>query len=40
MQTYKNLFAKVCEYENLRLAFKKAKKRKGSKEYVKRFAAN
>lgn len=40
METYKNLYPKLCDYDNLLLAFNKAKKRKGKKEYVKRFEKN
>ncbi len=37
MKTYRNLFSKLCSYENLELAFKKAKKRKSLKPYVVEF---
>ena len=37
MQTYGNLYGKVCSYENLFLAFRKARKGKSDKWYVKRF---
>jgi len=34
MHTYRNLFQRLCSYENLLLAFRKAKKRKSMKPYV------
>jgi len=37
MKTYKNIYAKVCSLENLRLAFSKAKKGKSQTLYVKCF---
>ena len=37
MKTYKNIYQKICSYENLNLAFRKARKGKTSKEYVKEF---
>jgi retron-type reverse transcriptase len=40
MQTYRNLFTKLCEHDNLLLAFNKARARKNGKEYVQRFAKN
>lgn len=40
MKTYNNLFSKICTYENLSLAFTKAKKRKSKKDYVIRFEKN
>jgi len=40
MKTYKNLYPKLCSYKNLEKAFKKAKKRKSSKSYVKEFEEN
>jgi retron-type reverse transcriptase len=40
MQTYRNLFPQLCSFENLRLAFQKARKRKTQKEYVQRFEKN
>ena len=40
MQTYNNLYQKICSYENLELAFKKAKKNKSSKLYVIEFEKN
>lgn len=38
--TYDNLYPKLCSYENLLLAFKKARKRKSLKPYVIEFEAN
>lgn len=40
MQTYNNLFPDLCSYENLSLAFTKAKKGKSKKNYVERFELN
>ena len=40
MKTYTNLYNKLCSYENLELAFKKAKKGKASKDYVFEFEKN
>ena len=40
MKTYRNLYEKICSYENLELAFKKARKRKSSKNYVIDFEKN
>lgn len=37
MKTYRNLYATLCSYENLELAFKKARKRKTLKEDVIKF---
>jgi len=37
MKTHKNLYDKLCSYENLYDAFRKARKGKGSREYVKEF---
>lgn len=37
MKTYHGLYKKVCSYENLELAFKKARKRKTRKSYVVEF---
>ena len=37
MKTHKNLYGKVCHLDNLRQAFKKARKGKSKKEYVKEF---
>lgn len=40
MKTYNNLYEKLCSYENLENAFKKAKKRKSAKTYVIEFEKN
>ncbi|MBI5871769.1 hypothetical protein HZB88_01645 [archaeon] len=40
MKTHKKLFKKLCSLENLKLAFKKAKKGKSKKWYVKEFEFN
>ena len=40
MKTYKNLYSKLCSYENLELAWKKARKRKTLKDYVIEFESN
>ncbi len=40
MKTYKNLYQQLCEYENLFLAFKKARKHKITKPYVIEFESN
>lgn len=40
MKTYLNLYSQLCSYENLELAFKKARKRKTSKPYVIEFESN
>ena len=40
MKTYKNLYPKVCSYQNLEKAFKKASKGKNSKFYVIEFKQN
>ncbi|HLC56571.1 MAG TPA: reverse transcriptase domain-containing protein [Candidatus Nanoarchaeia archaeon] len=37
MKSYKNLYPKLCSYKNLELAFKKARKGKSSRLYVKEF---
>lgn len=37
MKTYKNLYKKLCSYENLSLAYKKTRKGKTKKSYVKEF---
>ena len=34
MKSYKNLYDQLCSYENLELAFRRARKRKTLKEYV------
>jgi retron-type reverse transcriptase len=38
--TYNNLYLQLCSYDNLLLAFRKAKKRKSKKPYVLEFEAN
>lgn len=40
MKTYNKIFNKLCSLENLKLAFKKAKKGKSKKWYVKEFECN
>ncbi|MDP3728396.1 MAG: reverse transcriptase/maturase family protein [bacterium] len=40
MKTYKNLWHELCSYENLLLAFQKARKGKTQKPYVKEFEKN
>ena len=40
MKTYRNLYDSLCSYENLQLAFRKAKKGKSSKQYVIEFEKN
>jgi RNA-directed DNA polymerase len=40
MKTYKHLYEKICSYENLFLAYKKARKGKTKKRYVIDFEAN
>lgn len=35
--TYNNIYDKICSFENLCLAYKKARKGKGSRQYVKEF---
>jgi len=40
MQTYNKLYNKLCSYENLPLAFKKARKNKTGKIYVIKFEKN
>ncbi|MEW6328921.1 MAG: reverse transcriptase domain-containing protein [Candidatus Micrarchaeota archaeon] len=40
MKSYRNLFGRLCDYDNLLLAFKKAKKRKSKKQYVIDFEKN
>ena len=40
MRTYKNLYRKFCSYNNLFLAYKKARKGKTKKDYVKEFEKN
>ncbi|MBN1169484.1 group II intron reverse transcriptase domain-containing protein [Candidatus Micrarchaeota archaeon] len=40
MKTYKNMYPELCSYENLELAFRKARTRKTQKEYVIGFGAD
>ena len=40
MQTYTNLYANLCSYDNLKLAFMKARKRKTQKTYIIEFEKN
>jgi hypothetical protein len=40
VKTYNDLYSELCSYENLELAFKKARKRKTLKNYVIEFEAN
>lgn len=40
METYRNLYLRLCSYENLELAFKRAKKGKTLKDYVIKFEAD
>lgn len=40
MKTYKHLFEKICSPDNLKSAFKKAKKGNGNRAYVKDFETN
>lgn len=40
MKTYGNLYPQLCSYENLELAFKKARKKKTTKPYVAEFESN
>jgi len=40
MKTYKNLYTQLCSYDNLELAFKKARKRNAKKFYVRKFEEN
>ena len=40
MKTYKNLYSQLCTYDNLELAFRKARTRKTTKEYVIEFEAD
>ena len=40
MKSYKRLYSQLCSYENLKLAFKKAKKRKTLKDYVLEFESD
>jgi hypothetical protein len=40
MRTYNNLYEELYSLENLKLAFKKTRKGKSSKDYVKKFESN
>ena len=40
MKSYKNLYFQLCSYDNLLLAYKKARKRKTLKDYVIRFESD
>jgi RNA-directed DNA polymerase len=40
METYRNLYSHLCSYENLELAFKRARKGKTKKDYVIAFEAD
>lgn len=40
MKTYKNLYPRLCSFDNLQLAFRKARKGKTSKDYVGNFELN
>lgn len=40
MKTYNDLYPELCSYENLEIAFKKARKRKTLKPYVVEFESN
>ncbi|MGI0141584.1 MAG: hypothetical protein ACREBF_02970 [Candidatus Micrarchaeales archaeon] len=40
METYTNLYSRLCSYENLELAYIKARKRKSLKPYVVEFEAD
>ncbi len=40
MKTYRNLYPQLCSYENLELAFSKARKKKITKQYVIDFESN
>jgi RNA-directed DNA polymerase len=40
MQTYNDLYTKLCSYDNLELAWKRARKRKTLKDYVIEFETN
>lgn len=40
MKTYRNLYGRLCSYENLHLAYTKARRQKSKKEYVQRFEEN
>ena len=40
MKTYNNLYSKLCIYENLKLAWRKARRGKTKKDYVIQFESN
>ncbi len=40
MKTYRNLYQRLCSYENLEFAFRKARKRKTLKDYVVKFESD
>ena len=40
METYRNLYSTLCSYDNLELAFKKARKRKTLKDYIIEFESD
>lgn len=40
MKTYRNLYPKLCSYDNLKLAWRKARKRKTLKDYVMEFESD
>lgn len=40
MKTYRNLYPQLCSYENIELAFRKARKKKTTKQYVTDFESN
>lgn len=40
MKTHKNLYQKLCSFENLHSAFKKARKKKSKKDYVQKFESD
>ena len=40
MKTYNNLWKQICSYSNLDRAFRKARRRKTKKDYVKEFEKN
>ena len=37
MKTYKNLFGKICSFDNMMLAFRKTKKGRSNRDYVRKF---
>lgn len=40
MKTYRNIYPQLCSYENLKLAFRRARKKKTTKQYVIDFESN